>query len=287
MAITMIVAAYTYDNPEKIPAELFGNPSEELAFVRFAGGFTISAWAYVPAFLTVELCTCMEEPKEFRKSLVLSGVLNVLMFILVGCAVVKQWGYNVGDVIIITSGVAAWKAGTSINTAFNVFQLIGNFISYMLDSIPFARFCQKSWAPEFTDTWSPRDIFLYLCYTLPTFIFALFLSIFVPSVNTMLDFTTALTSPWVTQIYPAVIYWKLRQARSPFLLGIQGQQVGDTGEHLEPETKMALWEKAGIASVFSVGCLSFVLCSIKAIGYIYYKELRPPLQIGCNGWRIY
>ena len=38
---------------------------------------------------------------------------------------------------------------------------------------------------------------------------ALTLSIFTLSINTLLDFTTALTTPWVSHVYPAVVYWNL------------------------------------------------------------------------------
>ena len=133
---------------------------------------------------------------------------------MVGTIVVARWGYNVGEVIAITAGVGAWVPGTTINTAFNVFQLGGNFVSYMLDSVPLSRFCQKSWAPNFKDTWTLPDICRYLGYSLPTFLSALFLSTFTPSINTLLDFVTALTTPWVTQIYPAVLYWKVLHRRA-------------------------------------------------------------------------
>lgn len=44
----------------------------------FAGGCTIGAWAFIPAFLTVELSTCMADPADFNKSLLLAGTLNVI-----------------------------------------------------------------------------------------------------------------------------------------------------------------------------------------------------------------
>jgi len=286
MAFIMIYAAFQYEKKDKVPALAFGNPASDptIGFIKVAGGFTISAWAYVPAFLTVELSNCMADPQEFRKSLVLSGTLNVAVFLLVGVTVVLRWGYDVGEVIGITSGVAAWQSGAVINTAFNSFQLLGNFISYMLDSIPLGRFCQKAWAPDFKDTWSPGDMLQYLGFTMPTFLFALFLSIAVPSVNTLLDFTTALTTPWVTQIYPAVLFWKFRRmklANDSSFLG--GAQSGETDEPV----KIKLRENVVVALVFLVGCTSFVLCSVKAIGYIAVAELRPPLQIGCGSWLIW
>jgi len=281
MGVTMIVAAFKYDKDDKQPAQLFGNPDSDptISLIKAAGGFTINAWAFVPAFISVELSTCMANPKDFSKSLMLSGFLNITMFVIVGVTVVWRWGYNVGEVIGITA-VAAWTPGFGINTAFNTFQLVGNFISYMLDSVPLGRFCQKTWAPDFADTWSPADILRYLGYTMPAFLFAVLLSVAVPSVNTLLDFTTALTTPWVTQIYPAVIYWKLRRR------GASYREFHDGVEDKEHQ-EMKLFEMLTVGLVFLVGCASFAICSAKAIGYIAFAELRPPLQIGCSGWVIW
>lgn len=276
MALIMIVASFQYSNPNKIPANYFGNPEPDqtINLVKAAGGFTITAWAYVPAFLTVELSTCMQSPEQFRYSLYLSGFLNVAVFMVVGLTVVNRWGYDVGEVIGITA-VDAWKPGAITNTTFNAFQLAGNFVSYMLDSVPLGRFCQKSWAPTFLDTWSSRDILWYAAYTLPTFLFGLSLAVFVPSVNTLLDFTTAFTTPMVTQIYPAVLYWKMHQsAPSAPILG-------------EPMVKLQAKQKLGVAAVFCVGVVNLVVCFVKAIGYLAIAELRPPMAIGCPGWQIY
>ena len=84
MIVSMLYASFKYDNEHKIPASWFGNPEPEagLRLIRFAGGCTIGAWAFIPAFLTVELSTCMGDPADFNKSLVLAGTLNVLTFLL-------------------------------------------------------------------------------------------------------------------------------------------------------------------------------------------------------------
>lgn len=47
-------------------------------------------------------------------------------------------------------------------------------------------------------------------FAVQVFAFALTLSVFTPSINVLLDFTTALTTPWVSHVYPAVIYWRLK-----------------------------------------------------------------------------
>mmetsp|Transcript_38209 Transcript_38209/g.69563 ORF Transcript_38209/g.69563 Transcript_38209/m.69563 type:complete len:474 (+) Transcript_38209:60-1481(+) len=294
MAGIQVFAALRYDNPAKVPAQLFGNPTESAlkSLVQACGGFTISSWAFVPAFLTVELADSMvgaDVSASFRKSLLLAGGLNVSLFIIVGVVVVARWGYNVGEVVTLTKGVeGAWAPGSATNTAFNVFLLTGNFVSYMLDSVPLARFCQRQWAPNFKDTWSCADIFQYLVYTMPTFLFGLLLAVCVPSIRTLLDFTTAFTTPWVTQIYPAVLYWQMfgssRGARVQLLDSVG---ASEQPEQAVPSTgKLTTREKIGVALVFCTGCTSFVICLAKACGYLAIPELRPPFRIGCGKWSI-
>jgi len=277
MVVTMVVGAFQYEHTPRIPAQWFGNPEPDpgLRLIRLASGFTINAWAFIPAFLTVELSTCMPNPVDFKKSLLLAGGLNVVLFVIVGSIVVVRWGYNVGEVIAITAGVGAFVPGNVINTLFNAFQLGGNFVCYMLDSVPLARFCQETWAPNFKDTWTMPDILRYLGYTLPTFFVALLLSTFAPSIDTLVDFVTALTIPWVTQIYPAVLYWKF----------LHGRAADNIECGLEDPIKKS--EKITVALVFTVGCISFCACMLKAVGYLALDELRPSFQIGCNNWLIW
>merc|ERR1712232_1223819 len=175
---------------------------------------------------------------------ILSGVLNFAIFESVGLVVVSRWGYDLGEEI----GLTFMALGlSSVSTPFNIFQLMGNFVSYMLDSVPLGRWCQKALAPRFADTWSARDVLFYLACTLPTFIVGFALSVFVPSVNILLDFTTALTTPWVTQIYPAVLYWRFMRSssRRRFLLDgnalsapaeeeVQTTPMSGKSRHLEP-----------------------------------------------------
>ncbi|CAE7218565.1 mtr [Symbiodinium natans] len=281
MVICMVLAAFQYEHVPRIPAQWIGNPEPKLGLrlVRLASGFTIGAWAFIPAFLTVELSTCMRKPADFKKSLWMAGILNVALFVVVGTLVVARWGYNVGEVIAATTGVGVFARGNLINTFFNIFQMMGNFVCYMLDSVPLGRFCQKCWAPDFKDTWRLPDILKYLGYSLPTFLSALFLSTFVPSIDTLVDFVTALTIPWVTQIYPAVLYWKFLKTR-PATDNIESPHCG-----LEDPIKRS--EKITVALVFTVGWISFCACALKAVGYLAFDDLRPSFQIGCSNWLIW
>ncbi|CAK9096163.1 unnamed protein product [Durusdinium trenchii] len=271
MVLSMVYASFRYENPHKIPAMWFGNPEPEegLRLIRLAGGCSIAAWAFIPGFLTVELSSCLAEPSEFNKSLLLAGALNVLGFC-AGCVVIARWGYKVGEVIAVTP-VMAWTPGLAVNSVFNACQLGGNFVSYMLDSVPLGRFCQRAWAPDFKDTWSAGDIGRYLTYTLPVFAFALTLSVFTPSINVLLDFTTALTTPWVSHVYPAVIYWRLKTR----------------GGINVPPQPMTIKEKLIVSYVFLVGCLAVFACFVKAIGFLVFEELRPKFQVGCDGWLLW
>jgi len=284
MAMLQILAAVLYGNEGRVPALAFGNPTAHWATRASEAllGTTTAAWACVPAFLTVELATCMAEPRHFDRSLMLSGGLNVAVFLGVGLTVVMRWGYNVEDPITLTK-VAAWQQGSWLNTTLSFFLLIGNFVSYMLDSVPLARYCQKVWVPNFQDTWSTLDVVRYFMCTLPTFLTGLVLSIFVPNLFVLLAFTTALTVPWVTQIYPAVLY--LRLFASP-----QGQVLRLACSNPEGTAifeEVTVWQKGRAYLVLLVGCLSFVVCSVAAIGKVAISELRGPSQIGCGSWLIW
>jgi len=284
LGAVQIVAAYKYEKHDKVPAQWFGNPTENVmdGFIKAMGGITIASWAYVPSFLTVELTSCMRNPEDFRKSILLSGALIFAFFVILGPWVVVRWGFDLGEVISITSGVDAWAPGNTLNTVFNIMQLMAVFISYMLDSVPLGRYCQKVFNPEFADTWSISDNLKYLSYTLPTFLLALFLCFALPSVNVLLDFTTAFTVPWSTQIYPAVLYWRLfAREDHPALLD------SSPSESVPQRKNMTLRDKLLVAATLIVGCGNFAICLTKAVGYVSIAELRPPMQIGCGSWLIW
>lgn len=279
VAALQIIAAMKYEvKGPKQEALWFGNPETHIAtgFSQAMLGTTTAAWCYVPAFLTVELATCMREPSGLKKSLYLSGVLNVVVYVGVGVLVVARWGYNVADPITFTP---VWEADNWINKALNWLLLIGNFVSYMLDSVPLGRYCQRVWKPDFKDGWSAQEVLTYLACTLPTFLFGLLLSVMVPNLFVLLAFTTALTVPWVTQIYPAVLYYKLFFSQSP--------DRGVCNAFLAPPKRTSSVEKAGVIAVFMIGVVSFAVCFAAAVGKVAITELRGASQIGCGNWIIW
>jgi len=279
IATLQIIAAMQYSMEDgRIPARLFGNPEKHwiVGGAEALLGATTAAWAYVPAFLTVELTTCMRSPKHLAWSLVFSGALNVVIFVGVGVTVVERWGYDVSDPVTLTR-VAAWDKGGWLDKSLSLLLLIGNFVSYSLDSVPLARFCQRAWLPDFADTWSAKDVSIYFMCTLPTFLCGLLLSLAVPNLFVLLAFTTALTVPWVTQIYPAALYWKRFCASSSVPGRCEPGRFQQAG----------LWERLGVAAVLGVGMASFVVCLAAAVGKVALIQLRGPSQIGCAGWIIW
>ena len=85
MAATQVFAAFENDGSSghSSASPVIGNPEPNAvaALVRFAGGFTIGAWSFVPSYITVELANSMAEPRLFRKSLLMAGGLNLAMFL--------------------------------------------------------------------------------------------------------------------------------------------------------------------------------------------------------------
>lgn len=266
MASLQISTALTNDVSVKAPAQWFGNPGDD-SFVYFTRGASICIFGYVPSFLTAELASCMRNPLAMSKSLAFSGLLNVVAMLGVGTLVVARWGFNQGYVASLTgqlpgtAKVNAWTAGQLNTTLLQVFALVGNFVSYMLDSVPLGRFCQKTWAPTFQDTWSASDIVRYMGYTFPQFALGLLLAVFFPSLNLLIDVVTCMTTPWVTMVYPVALYWKTY------------------GSDMKTRHKLIA------ASVFAIGISCFLISAVACVGQLWLRGTRD-WQIGCQGWML-
>jgi len=284
IGITELTAAFTYDVEDKIPAQWFGSPDSYPEGghwnVFFSRGASIAVFGYVPSFLTCELASCMRDPKQMTKSICLSGVLNIVMMLGVGIPVVARWGYNQGYVAPLTGQFAgkgtamtsAYDAGNATTTVLNTFVLIGNFVSYMLDSVPLGRYCQRSWAPSFKDTWSISDVMRYASYTFPTFFIGLCLAFFFPSLDLLVNCLTFLTTPWVTMVYPAALYWKVFRAGDPGLLDA-------------PKHAMVGGMKLTVMVVVLMGLVGFAISLAAALGMLAIDGTSD-WQIGCEGWFI-
>ena len=90
LCVVIIQLVEVFQNPveldEDSSAHWFGNGEKDtqISVVRGTLGATACIWAYVPSFLTAELTSVMDKPKDMRKSLYLSAGLNALTFVLVG-----------------------------------------------------------------------------------------------------------------------------------------------------------------------------------------------------------
>jgi hypothetical protein len=280
MGIIQLYACFKYDVKDKQPAQMFGNPDENsVLFLTQTAG--IAVFGYVPSFLTAELASCMKSPSEMTKSLTLSGVLNIIMMLGVGIPVVARWGYNMGNVIGVTGTPArpgtaiidAWGENMATTNILNIFALIGNFVSYMLDSVPLGRWMQQQFAPGFADTWSCGDITKYVLYTLPAWLFGLVMAIFFPSLEFLIEVVTFMTTPWVTMVYPAVLYYMLFAKGDPSLL--DGA----------PQKAMPAEKKLLVVCTFLFGILGFVISIYSCIRKLMVEGVAD-WQIGCQGWLI-
>ena len=306
---TLLVVCYVISqtpNASKTPAIRFGNPSLTFSsldsaslqsWTTFALGLSMASWAYAPAFLTAELSNSatMYNVRDFPKAIWFSAILTCAMYVLVGRYVVEKWGWNVNDPMFLGTAddFELWPAADMRSRLANFFWFVSCIISYALDSVPLARTCQRAWAPDFDlDDWSLKGCATYLLITLPTFVFAVTLSVFVPSLFCMLAIATALTVPWANQVYPAWLYWKASS-------GVVSA-VGESGEPLLPPTttreivvhdewmERCRVEKKGwrVLLVGGMGLLMFVVCAGGAVGKLYFEDLRGPTTVGCDGWII-
>ena len=195
--------------------------------------------------------------------------------------------------------------------------LLANVVSYALDSVPLVRYCQRVWQPHFRlNDWRPRAIGTYALISLPSFLFGVVAALVVGNLLALLAFVSALSVPWVTQILPALFYYRWRTRLSslssmgrnihyghpPWLSlppsrGVGGGGGGggsrrrkktlllpqDGGEY----APLSRWEKGLVGVVGGVGVCNFLVCAAAAVGKVSVAELRGHTQIGCGKWIVY
>eukprot|EP00756_Hemistasia_phaeocysticola_P004908 Hpha_TRINITY_DN13073_c0_g1::TRINITY_DN13073_c0_g1_i1::g.68715::m.68715 len=278
IAVIIISIVATHDPVLGAPdAQVMGNPASGFkgAVITMLGAAVIQ-WSFVPAFLTVELCHAMASPHELTKSLVLSGGATVVTMIVVGYATVSLWGWNLLNPIMASP---EWNAQPNVGglasvKIMNWLLLFANLTGYLLDSVCVGRACAQAWLTDFDfGDWSAGACLRYLLATIPSWLFGLAASLLVPGLFDMLAFTTCLTVPQACCMYPAACYYRYFIAKDGE--GLKKRGVEATG-----------WEKVGVCYVMVMGTLSFIACTIGAIGQVSYKDLRGPTQIGCKGWMI-
>jgi len=243
----------------------------------------------VPSLLVSELAAEMSRPEELRKSILLSGALNLVVFVGVGLPVAALWGVdNVTDPITISP---AWPAQSPAARLLSAFLCIANFVGYCLDSVPLARWCQRHWMPRFRNEWSASNVSEYALTSLPAFIFALIASVFVGQpggVFTMLAWATALTVPALNLILPAV-FALVAHSRSA------ATQPSDAGasdlrgpDKRDPVTlHLTYCQRIGARAIVTLGVIACIVCLVGAAGRSFNEEVRGPTIIGCPGWIVY
>jgi hypothetical protein len=114
----------------------------------------------------------------------------------------------------------------------------------------------------------------YASYTFPTFFIGLFLAFFFPSLDLLVNCLTFFTTPWVTMVYPAALYWKVFRAGDPGLLD------ATTTRHA-----MGAGMKLAVVVVVLMGLVGFVISLAAALGMLAIDGTSD-WQIGCEGWYI-
>jgi hypothetical protein len=95
-------------------------------------------------------------------------------------------------------------------------------------------------------------------------------AVFAPNMFDVLAFTTALTVPFASEIFPAALYRRQLQE--------QGRNRPPPAHTIWPSSKRTA------AAVGVVGWMSFATCMYGAIGQIAIEGLRGDSTIGCPGW---
>lgn len=153
---------------------------------------------------------------------------------------------------------------------FNLLLFVANLVSYGLDSIPLANACLRAkHGPLAEVDWTCVGWCRYLVVSLPSWAFGFVASVFMPSLFDMLAFVTALTTPWATQIFPAVVF-----------LHHLNTTEGNNGA-----TVSGIDRVMGRFVLF-VGVINFGLCIFGAIGQVSIESLRGDAVVGCSGWML-
>ena len=301
-AVIIIQLVEVYRNPveqdENSSARWFGNGEKDtsISVIRGTLGATACIWAYVPSFLTAELTSVMDTPKDMRKSLYLSASLNLLTFVLVGTLIAWAWGWDLSDPLTLSSQWINMVDGSVGSQAMNSLLLFANLTAYMLDSIPVTIMFQKVLFPEFEkSSGSFRSLIEFFLASLPSWIFAVALALTLPNLFDMLAFATALTTPWATMVFPAVCFLSFSRQRSILptsstyedsLLSSKlsseeeeehsGRRIAliDIDDDVVNDDEVQTYEIVAAYFALTVGILSGILCLVAAVGQVAIPELR-------------
>lgn len=147
-------------------------------------GLSTFSWSFVPSFLLIELASAMPHPSLLRRSLLLSSLLILLLFTLMGIPLVLTWGPHLPDPIYL---LPSWPSHSPLSRLMMFLLLASNLVSYALDSVPLVRYCQRTFHPSFdVHDWSCRAVLRYALLSLPTFVFGLLAALTVGNLLSLL-----------------------------------------------------------------------------------------------------
>jgi amino acid transporter len=161
VGILIVIISFDKDNDDKQHAQLFLNPMSHTmkGAVETLLGITTAAWSYVPSFIIIELRESLKTRRNMFKAIILSAILNMMFYIVVGTSVVVNWGWEMEDPVTILS---VWPAKSFLGKFVNALLFIANLVSYSLDSVPLTNKFVKAVNPFFDmKSWNFRTVTRY------------------------------------------------------------------------------------------------------------------------------
>lgn len=232
-----------------------------------------------------------------------------------------MWGTEVGDPITLSSLWPRHAVGARLLSAL---LCCANMVSYCLDSVPLARWCQRSFFPGFAGGWGVLAVGQFMLIALPSWAFGVLAATFVGAPSglfTMLAWVTAVTIPALNLILPACFALAAsgRKAKevacdhallaaaasraeagvtheAGFVLEVPQPSAGSvldssgrgsTRYNTTLVVRLSTCQRAGALGVLIIGLGSLLVCLYAAVGKSIDAEVRGPQVIGCVGWQIY
>mmetsp|Transcript_14147 Transcript_14147/g.34040 ORF Transcript_14147/g.34040 Transcript_14147/m.34040 type:complete len:457 (-) Transcript_14147:9-1379(-) len=169
-----------YDYETALP---FGNPSP--TWYDISTAIATLFYSFAPIFVLMEVRNDMKEPRECKRALSVSAILQVVIYIVAGVTCVALWGYDVADPITLQIPYS-W-----VGYLLNIFVVVAVCLDYAISAkVVNDLFRNKC----FPDTWTTHPkLWQQLLYTLPTAVFSLVVPLAVPNFSTLIGLLTGIT----------------------------------------------------------------------------------------------
>eukprot|EP00756_Hemistasia_phaeocysticola_P062874 Hpha_TRINITY_DN632_c0_g1::TRINITY_DN632_c0_g1_i1::g.21225::m.21225 len=184
-----------------VPPLVVGNP-DGLAITGVLPGLlggVVLLWAYTPVFLSAELSSLVNRPRDFARSLVFSALLTSITIITVGWGVTSCWGWKVANPVTSTPG---WVPHPGVSFTL----LAANLASYSLHSSCLSRAGAKWLADSPAKEHRFKTILRRLVAGSVLWGVGTFVAWLLPRVQQVVSVATLMTVPSASFFFPAVCY---------------------------------------------------------------------------------